>query len=155
MLAQTMLITNAHRMSDNEVDASVTNIYAGQLFQLNAQGKWVYADGTKKAYPTLNDRFPGLGLGSQGERLEGRDNVSRSKKLSVLKGNFEIGTDQYDTAVTYTYGAPLMASTDPAKKGKVTLFDPALAGNATKFHLIIGYVTKVPASASDFLRYEG
>lgn len=145
--------TNSHRHSLNEVDASVTNIYAGQLFQLNDAGKWVYADGTRKCYPTVNDRYPGAGLGPQGERLEGRDNVSASKKLSVLLGNYEIGTDQYDTAKTYTYGAPLHASTDATKKGKITLFDTT-AEPTQKEYFIIGFVTHVPTSASDMIRYQ-
>jgi hypothetical protein len=151
MLAKTNLISNAHRMSDYEVDASVTNIYEGQRFQLNASGKWVYADGTKKSYPTLNDRFPGSGYGLQGERLEGRDNVSRVKKLSVLKGNYEIGVDQYDKDATYVYGAPVVVSLDAAKKGLVTPYIEA----THKEHLIVGFVTRVPATDEDFLHYEG
>lgn len=152
MLAQTNFIQNAHRL-DGKVASTVTNVYPGQLFQKNAAGEWEYADGTKKAYPTLNSRYPGAGLGSQGERLEGRDDVSRVGRIAVLKGNYEIGTDQYDTAVTYTHGAPLAASADALKKGKITLFDHAAAG--AKPHLIIGYVTHVPVDADDMLRYEG
>lgn len=152
-LAQTNYLTNAHRLSMNEVDASVTNIHAGQLFQLNDADKWVYADGTRKAYPTLNNRYPGAGLGLQGERLEGRDDVSAAKKIACLKGNYEIGTDQYDTAATYTNGAPLHPSTDPTKKGLVTMYD---SGNAAhKEYLIVGYVTHIPTSATDMIRYEG
>lgn len=145
-------IQKAHRLSLYDVDSSVTNIYAGQLFQLNNSGKWVYADGTRKAYPTLNNRFPGSGLGLQGERLEGRDDVSRAGKIACLMGNFEIATDQYDTAATYTHGAALHPSTDPNKKGKLTVYDST--NTAHKAHLIAGYVTSVPASASDFLRYQ-
>jgi hypothetical protein len=152
MLAQTNLIQNAHRMSEIDVDAAVINIYAGQLFQLNDQRKWVYADGTRKAYPTLNDRFPGQGLGFQGERLEGRDNVSRTGKITVLKGNFEIGTDQYDKDATYTNGAPLVASTVAEKKGLITMYDSANPNH--KAHLIIGFVTRVPETDDDMLRYE-
>jgi hypothetical protein len=121
-------------------------------FQLNAAGKWVYADGTKKAYPTLNNRFPGAGLGSQGERLEGRDDVSRSGKIAVLKGNFEIGTDQYDSTKVYVNGMPLHPSTDPTQKGKLTPYDAA--NGAHKEYFICGFVTSIPATTGDFLRYE-
>lgn len=152
MLAQTNFIQNAHRL-DRDVASTVTNIHPGQLFQLNSAGEFEYADGTKKAYPTLNSRYPGQGLGLQGERLEGRDDVSRVGKIAVLKGNYEIGTDQYDKDATYTYGAPLAASTNAAKKGQITLFDPAAAG--ARPHLIVGYVTYVPKDDNDFLRYEG
>lgn len=153
MLSQQNYITNAHRLSFYEVDASVTNIYSGQLFQLNAEGKWVYADGTKKAYPTLNDRFPGEGLGLQGERLEGLDNVSRTGKIACLKGNYEIGTDQYDKDATFVYGAPVVPSTDPLKKGLVTPYDSANVAHSA--HLIIGFVTHVPEDSEDMIRYEG
>ena len=50
MLAKINYLQNAHRLSLYDVDESVTEIYSGQLFQLNDEGKWVYADGTKKAY---------------------------------------------------------------------------------------------------------
>lgn len=140
-------IQNAHRLSLYDVDDSVTEIRAGQLFQLNAEGRWVYADGTKKAYPTLNDRYAGEGIGLQGERLEGRDNVTRTGKIACLRGNFELGTDMYDKAATYTPGMPLV----PAAGGVLAPF-PATGGDPS---LIVGYVTRAPESADDFLRYEG
>lgn len=149
---QVKYITNAHRLP-GPVASSVTDVYEHQLFQLNAQGEFEYADGTKRAYPTLNNRYPGSGYGPQGERIEGRDDVSRVGGINVYKGNYEIPTFQYDKDVTYTYGAPLTASSNPAKKGQITLFDTAAA--SPKWHLVIGYVTKVPADDSDFLRYEG
>lgn len=145
-LAQTNYIQNAHRL-DRPVDATVTNVQPGQLFQLNASGNFVVADGTQKAYPTLNSRFPGLGLGSQGERLEGRDDVSRAGRIAVLKGNYEIGTDQYDTSKSYVNGSPVV----PATGGIVR---PYVDGTDKPFH-IIGYVTHVPTSATDMIRYEG
>jgi hypothetical protein len=151
MLSQENYITNAHRLSFYHVDDSVANVYSGQLFQLNDAGKWVYADGTKKAYPTLNDRFPGEGLGLQGERLEGLDNVSRVKKIACLKGNFEIGTDQYDKDATFVHGEPIVASLDSAKKGLVT---PYVAATHEEY-LIIGFVTHVPTDSEDMIRYEG
>lgn len=150
MLAKINYIQNAHRLSLYDVDESVTTIYSGQLFQLNDEGKWVYADGTKKAYPTLNDRFAGQGLGLQSERLEGRDNVSRTGKIACLKGNYEIGTDQYDKDATYTYGAPLVPSTDPSKRGQIT----SAAAEANPL-LVIGYVTQVPANDNELLHFEG
>lgn len=149
MLDQTMYITNAHRL-DAEVASTVTNVFPGQLFQFDANGKLEYADGTKKAYPTLNSRFPGQGLGLQGERLEGRDDVSRTKRIAVLKGNFELGTDQYDKDATFISGDPLVPGTG-AKKGLVI---PFVEGTHKPYH-IVGFVTKVPKDDSDFLRYEG
>lgn len=146
MLAQTNYIQNSHRLSDRLIDESVGEVQPGQLFQLNEQGKWVYADGTKMAYPTLNARYDGAGWGMQQERLEGRDNVSRSGKIACLTRGFEIGTDQYDKDATYEFGMALV----PAEGGLVA---PAPAdANAS---LIRGYVTHVPEDDSDFLRYEG
>jgi hypothetical protein len=147
-LAQTNWISNAHRI-DRDVADTVTDIHPGQLFQFNDNGELEYADGTKKAYPTLNSRFAGQGLGLQGERLEGRDDVSRTGKIAVLKGNFEIGTDQYDKNATYTAGAPLIAGAN----GQVTLFDKA--ATTPDWSLIVGFVTHVPADANDMIRYEG
>lgn len=149
MLAKVNYIQKAHRLSLYDVDESVTEIRAGQLFQLNDEGKWVYADGTRKAYPTLNDRFAGQGLGLQSERLEGRDNVSRVGKITCLKGNYEIGVDTYDKDATYTYGAPLVPSTDPEKRGQIT------TAEAPDPLLVVGYVTQVPANDNEFLHYEG
>ncbi len=165
---RTMYIQNAHRLSLYEIESDVQEVYAGQLFQLSNDGKWEYADGTKKAYPTLNNRFGGLGFGDQGERLEGRDDVSRAGKLACLKGNFEIATDQYDTEENYVPGDALVPSTDPAKKGKVTKWD----GSLETIPFIVGYVTQKPLSTqpvltsgmknnydapdvASFLRYEG
>lgn len=146
-----MYIQKAHRLSLYNLASTVTEVHEGQLFQLNADGEWEYADGTKRAYPSLNNRFSGQGLGPQGERLEGRDDVSRSGKITVLSSGFEIGTDQYDDTVEYTLGAPLAPSADPEQKGKLTLFDTATG----QPHLIRGYVTQAPKEAGDFLRYEG
>jgi hypothetical protein len=145
-LAQTNYFQNAHRL-DRPIAAAVTNIQPGQLFQLNANGEFEVADGTKKAYPTLNSRFPGQGLGRQGERLEGRDDVSRSGRIAVLKGNFEIGTDQYDKTKTFAYGAPVV----PGAGGKVIPF----VEGTHKVQNIVGHVTHVPTDASDMIRYEG
>lgn len=145
-MAQTNYFQNSHRI-DRPVASTVGNIQMGQLFQFNAQDQLEVADGTKKAYPTLNSRYPGAGLGPQGERLEGRDDVSRTGKIAVLKGNFEIGTDQYDTSKTYTTGAALKAMAG----GKATLW---VAGTDSPV-LIVGYVTHVPTSATDMIRYEG
>lgn len=150
MLAKINYIQNAHRLSLYDLDDSVDEIHAGQLFQLNDEGRWVYADGTRKAYPTLNDRFRGKGLGLQSERLEGRDNVSRTGKIACLKGNYEIGTDQYDRSATYTYGAPLVPSTNADLPGQITA-----AGEGADPLLVVGYVTQVPESDDDFLHYEG
>jgi hypothetical protein len=145
-IAQTNYFQNAHRL-ERKVAATVTDIHPGQLFQFNDNDELEYADGTKKAYPTFNSRFAGAGLGDQGERLEGRDNVSRIGKIAVLKGNFEIGTDFYDTTKTYHTGAALKAMAG----GKATLWVSGTDSPA----LIIGYVTTVPASATDMIRYEG
>jgi hypothetical protein len=145
-LAQTNYIQNAHRL-DRKVAATVTNVQPGQLFQLNSAGEFEYADGTKKAYPTLNSRFPGQGLGLQGERLEGRDDVSRAGRIAVLKGNFEIGTDQYDKTKTFVSGQPVV----PGPQGKVIPFVEA----SHKAWNIVGHVTHVPVDATDFIRYEG
>jgi hypothetical protein len=146
MLAQTNYITNAHRI-EGEVDASVTAIQPGQLFQFNDSGKLVYADGTKKAYPTLNSRYNGTGYGLQGELNEGRDDVSRTKRIALLKGNFEIGTDQYDATKTFVSGEPIVAGPG----GKVIPFIEA----THKPWDIVGFVTYVPASDDEMIRYEG
>jgi hypothetical protein len=140
-----MYIQKANRLSLNKIAPSVTTVRAGQHFHLDDNGEWVYADGTRKSYPTLNNRFQGAGLGSQGERLEGLDDVSKAGKLSVLAGNYEIGTDQFDATKTYTYGAALKVTAN----GQVTLF---VALDKPEF--IAGYVTGVPAEAGDFLRYQ-
>lgn len=144
-----MYITNAHRLSQYEVDEAVTEIREGQFFQLTDESKWTYADGTQKAYMTLNNRYSGLGLGNQKELLEGRDDVSRIGKLSCLMGAYEVGTLEYDKDATFSVGDALVISTTAAKKGLVT---PA-GGTAPTPNLIVGYVTQVPADDQDFLRF--
>lgn len=117
---RTMYIQNAHRLSLYELEPVIRGdrnqaIHAGQLFELNADGYWTYATGKKKAYPTLNNRFNGTGYGEiQFELSEGRDDVTRSGKLAVLKGNYEIATDQYDKLPLYTPGDALVAFDDAA-----------------------------------------
>lgn len=147
MLKNPMYIAKAHRLSEYPVSSTVGEIRAGQLFHLNNDGEWEYADGTRKAYPTINNRFQGQGLGPQGERLEGLDDVSRSGKIACFAGNFEIHTDQFDDTKTYTYGAPLKAGA----AGKAVPFETATDDAA----FIIGYVTRVPADNDDFLGYQG
>lgn len=146
-IAQENYVQKAHRLSYYNVSPNVTDIQAGQLFHLNDDGEWDYADGTRKAYPTLNNRFPGQGMGPQGERLEGRDDVSRTGKISCLKGNYELGTDQFDDTKTYKPGSALGVVTP----GKLTLYDDA----TMKPEFIVGYVTQVPEGLGGFLRYEG
>ena len=146
-------IQKAHRLSLYNVADSVGEVQKGQLFQLNTDGEWEYADGTKRAYPTLNQRFPGQGLGNQGERLEGRDDVSRAGKLAVLSSGFEIATDQYDEEATYTLGAALHPSTEAGKEGLITIFDSA--NTAHDVANIRGYVTALPTADFGMLRYEG
>lgn len=154
MLKKDMYEKKAIRLSLYDVDPSVAEIHDGQFFQLNDQGKWVYADGTRKAYPSLLRRYAGAGFGPQKERLEGRDEVTRTGKLSVLAGNYEIASDQFDKDASYTHGAALYVSTDAAKKGLVTLFDSANPAHKAQF--IVGYVTEVPtANNGQFLRFHG
>jgi hypothetical protein len=136
----------AHRLSGNKVSAKVTEVQPGQLFHLNDSGEWEYADGTRPAFPTLNARYAGKGRGLQGELLEGRDNVSRVGMITCLKGNYELGTDQYDKTASFTFGQPITS-------GKKGLAVPAT--DTTKAHLIIGTVTKIPTQEYPFLRYEG
>lgn len=144
-----MYIQNAHRLSQYEVDESVTEIREGQFFQLNEESKWVYADGTKKAYFTLNNRYAGAGLGDQKERLEGRDDVSRIGKITAVFGAYEIGTMEYDKDADFLPGDMLVISTDAAKKGLVT----KAGATAPTPNLIVGYVTVKPESDEDFLRF--
>ena len=147
-------IQKAHRLSLYEVDASVGDVHAGQMFQLNSSGKWIVSVGTAKAYPTLNNRYSGAGIGTQGERLEGRDDVSLTKKLSCLKGNFEIATDMYDITKTYVNGQPLHPSTVTGQEGRLAPYDVAVT--AQKEYFICGFVTSAPAVAgTDLLRWEG
>ena len=146
---QISYVQKAHRLSLYNVADTVKEVYAGQLFQLNEESEWEYADGTKKAYPTLNNRYGGLGIGAQGERLEGRDDVSRAGKLSCLLSGYEIATDQFDDTVTYTTGAALY----PAEGGKITLFDVANEGHNPAY--IQGYVTVIPSEDHPMLRYAG
>lgn len=154
MLKKDMYEKKAFRLSLYDVDDSVKEIHDGQFFQLNDQSKWVYADGTRKAYPSLNRRYAGKGFGPQKERLEGRDDVSRSGKIAVLAGNYEVATDQYDKDASFTGGAALYVSTDPAKKGLLTVFDSANAAHLP--HLIVGFVTEIPGPNNDqFLRFHG
>ena len=142
---QISYLQNAHRHSLNRVSAEVDNVYSGQHFHLNDEEEWEYADGSRMSYPTMNERYPGKGLGPQGERLEGRDNVSSSGKLTVLLGNFEIGVDTYVKGATYQIGRPLVV--DSTEKG---FLKPA--GDTDKY--IVGYVTHVPEDDNDFLRYQ-
>lgn len=154
MLKKDMYEKKAFRLSLYDVDDSVEEIHDGQFFQLNDQSKWVYADGTRKAYPSLLRRYAGKGLGPQKERLEGRDEVSRTGKLAVLGGNYEIASDQYDKDASFEGGKALYVSTDPAKKGLLTMYDSANPAHLA--HLIVGYVTEVPSAKNDqFLRFHG
>lgn len=144
---QNMYVQKAHRLSLYRVSDSVTNIFAGQLFQLDENNEWEYADGTKKAYPVFNNRFPGSGIGQQGERLEGRDDVSRTGKITCLKGNYEIGTDQFDNTKTFVNGEPIVAGPN----GKAIPYVEA----THKTWKIVGFVTQVPTAEYPMLRYEG
>lgn len=144
---QQAYIQKAHRLSLYNVAATVTDVHPGQLFQLNDESEWEYADGTKKAYPTLNSRFAGAGYGDQFERLEGLDDVSRAGKITCLKGNFEIATDQFDDAKTFVVGEALY----PGANGQLVPF----AGAVTpKPEYIAGFVTVVPSTDHPMLRYE-
>lgn len=146
MIKGSAYIQKAPRLSLYNVADTVTEIHPGQLFHLNDDSEWVYADGTRKSYPTLNSRYAGLGIGAQGERLEGRDDVSRVGKITVLLGNYEIETDQYDKTETYTPGMALVA-----KDGVVTPFNEG----TDKPHLIVGYVTVAPTVDNEFITYHG
>ena len=140
-----MYIQKAHRLSLYDVAPNVTEVHAGQFFHLDDNGEWTYADGTRKAYPTLNNRFAGAGLGSQGERLEGRDDISRTGKITCLVGGYEIGTDVYDDTQTFEHGSALVV----VAGGKLS---PA-AGSAGE--IVVGYVTQAPKQAGDYLRFHG
>lgn len=146
-VVQTNLIQKAARMSLYDVSDEVEEIRPGQHFHLNEEGEWEYADGTKKSYPTLNSRWSGKGVGLQGERLEGRDDVTSIGKISVLISNFEIKTMAYDKEETYEFGMPLAV----AEGG---ILKPFVEGeDQTEF--IAGYVTRVPEDEDDHLVYQG
>lgn len=153
MLKNNLYDKKAFRLSNNEVDPSVTTVQAGQLFQLSDAGKWVYADGTRKAYPTLNNRFAGAGFGPQNERLEGLDDVTQSGMLACYSGNYQIHSDQYDKQASYVPGKALHPSTDPTKKGLITMYDES--NPAHKSYLIVGFVTETPVQGNGFLGIHG
>lgn len=153
MLHQVMYDKKAFRFSEYNVAKSVGDIHPGQLFQLNDDSEWEYADGTRKAYPTLNKRYPGKGYGSQNERIEGRDDVTQTGKISCLSGNFEIATDQFDKQAAFKVGDALYPSTDAAKKGLLTKFDSSNAAHKVQF--IAGFVTKLPNKNNGLLKYHG
>lgn len=146
-IAQTNYLQKAHRLSEYNVSATVGEIHAGQFFHLDDNGEWVVADGTRRAYPTLNNRFSGAGLGPQFERLEGRDDVSRSGKIACLFGGYELGTDQYDDTQTFEVGTALTVGAN----GQLTPYLKASMDPA----FIVGYVTQKPAETGDFLRFQG
>ena len=140
---ETGYIQNAHRLP-GKIAKSVKEIRAGQHFHKNDDGEFEYADGTRPAYPTMNDRYQGSGYGDQGELVEGRDNVSRTGQITVLMGNFEVPTDQYDKDASYEYGQAL------------TVKSPGIlipAGEGINPTLICGVVTQVPEDDDDYLRY--
>lgn len=143
-----MYITNAHRLSQYPVAATVTEIREGQFFQLNDDSEWEYADGTQRAYMTLNNRYQGAGFGNQFELMEGRDDVTRGGKIACLMGAYEVGTLEYDKDATYEVGAPLVVSTVANKKGLLTP-----AGATPAAGLVVGYVTVKPESDEDYLRF--
>lgn len=136
----------AHRLSGNRVSETVGEIQAGQFFHLNDEGEWEYADGTRPAHPTLNERFAGKGRGLQQELLEGRDNVSRVGMIACLKGNYEIGVDQFDKTASFKFGQPLTTKAG----GLLTPAKPETAA-----HLIVGTVTRVPSQEYPYLRIQG
>lgn len=144
---QLSYLQKAHRLSLYNVSSNVTDVTPGQHFHLNDDSEWDYADGTKRSYPTLNSRFAGQGLGDQGERLEGLDDVSRSGKLAVLKSNFEIAVDTFDDTKTFEVGQPVIAA---GPKGRLVPFEDA-THNAL---FIAGFVTVVPSTDHPMLRYE-
>jgi hypothetical protein len=182
-------IQNAHRLSLYELHPDIRKdtkqeIFAGQLFELESDGDgnvyWVYAKGNKKAYPTLNNRYGTSGAydSIQHQYSEGRDDVTRSGKLAVLKGNFEIATDQYEVLTggnRYNPGDALKVKNNStfgaagevvANRGILTKWDSATDSAAE----IVGYVTvppnfnqpvvthgmnTYPQPTKPFLRYEG
>jgi hypothetical protein len=136
----------AHRLSGHRVSETVGEIQAGQFFHLNDEGEWEYADGTRPAYPTLNERWAGKGRGLQMELLEGRDNVSRVGMIACLKGNYELGTDQFDKTASFKNGQAVTT-----KAGGLLV--PAKPETAA--HLIVGTVTRIPSQEYQYLRIEG
>lgn len=81
----------AYRNASRKLDSSVVeDVLEGQWLMINDAGNMVISDGTKKSF---------IGTSS---RRSGRDNISPSGKVSYLHGDFEISTDQFDSAGTYT-----------------------------------------------------
>lgn len=146
MLRDTNYIQHSNRLSLYRVAPTVKEIYPGQFFHLNDDSEWEVADGTRRSYPTLNARYPGAGIGMQGERLEGRDNVTKTGKIACFTGNFEIGTDVYDDTKTFVPGKPVKV----VAGGKLAPFE---TGDDPAF--IRGYVTVAPTPEDKFLVIEG
>lgn len=146
MLTQMNYIQNSHRMSLYNIAETVKEIYPGQFFHLNDDSEWEVADGTRRSYPTLNARYPGAGIGKQGERLEGRDNVTRTGKMACFTTNFVLGTDQYDDTKTFVVGQPVKVIAGG-------ILAPWEAGDNPAF--IRGYVTEIPTAEHKFVVIEG
>lgn len=136
MLTMTNYLQKAHRISQYRVADTIQTIEPGQYFQLNDDKEWEYADGTKKAYPTLNVRLPAHGKAYQNELLQGRDDVTQSGMITCLAGNFVLGTTMYDLDETYEVGQALVVTTG----GILKPFDSA----KDEVHLIAGHVLEVP-----------
>lgn len=125
----------AYRVSDYELDSSVTSLQDGQWLELNSSGKLIVALGSNKAYMTLSSI------------KTGRDTVNGgSGQAVILVGPYRAETDQWDTAGTYTEGAPLKVKTDGS--GVLTPW-VGTGGTPDNARLIVGYVTKVPSGPGD------
>ena len=117
----------AYRIAYREIDPSLTSVEEGTWVTINADGKLIAADGTKKAFILI------------GSRRTGRDTVSGVpvKKLSYLHGVFELSTDKFDVAKTYTEMTPLVV-----EDGIVRPFVDA----SDKSYLIEAYALGAPAN---------
>jgi len=137
---------NAHRLSFPAA-AALTTFYDGQWLALNSSGEAILSTGAAnvKSYMTLSSRYGvvGGGIGAPiTEAPAGRDTVTSTGMVSVLIGTFAVETDQWETG-TYNLGAALKVSANGKLMPWVNGTDNAA--------LIVGYVTKAPAGATDTL----
>ena len=95
----------AYRISSRPLDASVTTLEEGQWVTLNASGKVIVSDGTKKSFMALSSK------------RDGRDNLGAGQNCTYVYGHGEFSTNMVDAAQTYAPMTALKVTTG----GKLTV----------------------------------
>lgn len=128
------------------------NVDPGEWMAIDSAGKAVKATAAATSAAPLQGARCSWTLYRQGDTSAGQSDAVATSQVDLLSGSYQAKTKLYDTAATWTAGAPLVVKHDATTdRGILFPLDPSTA-TAQQLAAVVGQVVVVPTNG--VLHYE-